>query len=65
MFLIIRMKTLSFIQDYSTSQELLNRDNINFSKLQQYSLDAAHFSTDLPELEFAVSDHVISSCDVL
>ena len=64
MFIIIRVKILFTIQDYSTSQELLNRDNIDFIKLQQYSLDAAHFSTDLPELEFAVSDHV-TSCDVL
>jgi len=31
------------------------RDNINFDKLQQYAIDAAQFSTDLPDLEFAVS----------
>ena len=59
--LIIRLKIL---QDYSTSQELLQRDNIDLTELQQYALDAAHFSTDLPELEFAVSSHVTSH-DVL
>ena len=59
-FLIVRVKIL---QDYSTSLELLSRDNINFPELQQYALDAAHFSTDLPELEFAVSYRVMS-CDV-
>ena len=57
-------KCENITQDYSTSQELLARDNIDFCKLQEYALDAAHFSTDLPELNFAVSDHVIS-CDVL
>ena len=57
-------KSENITQDYSTSQELLNRDNINLTELQQYALDAAHFSTDLPELDFAVSDHV-TSCDVL
>ena len=56
-------KNENITQDYSTSQELLTRDNINFSELQQYALDAAHFSTDLPELDFAVSDHVMS-CDI-
>ena len=56
--------SVNILQDYSTSQELLNCDNIDFSKLQQYSLDAAHFSIDLPELDFAVSDHVMS-CDAL
>ena len=56
-------KNENITQDYSTSQELLTRDNINFSELQQYALDAAHFSTDLPELDFAVSDHLMS-CDI-
>ena len=47
------------IQDYPTSQELLMRDNINLNKLQQYAVDAAQFSTDLPNLEFAVSNDLV------
>jgi len=49
------------VQDYSTSQELLMKDNIDFTKLQQYAIDAAQFSTDLPDLEFAVSN-VLNIC---
>ena len=58
-------KSENITQDYSILQELLARGNINFPELQQYALDAAHFSTDLPELDFAVSDHVISCDNIL
>lgn len=58
---VIVMWSCYFItwQDYPDTRTLLHPSNINKEELYDYSVDAAGWSTELPQLDFAVS-HMIS-----
>ena len=56
---------LLFLQDYSDTARLLNRDNIDEGFLWDYAIEAAAWSTELPKLDFAVSvDTVVMPHDI-